>query len=177
MALRRVAITLGMVLIVARTAAAQVGFVNTDLILQQTPGYGTVDSTISAEGAVYQQEAEGLQTQLDSASASFDQQQLMLNPQAREDRLNDLRALNDQIQARLQEMQNQILARQRELVSPLEQRIQTVIDGVRAERNLAVVFDVANPNSAIISADPTLDLTPLVISRLQSAGPTPQNQL
>jgi Skp family chaperone for outer membrane proteins len=118
MSLRRVAITLGLVLIVARTAAAQVGFVNTDQILQQTPGYGTVDSTLSAEGAVYQQEAEGLQAQLDSASAAFDQQRLMLNPQAREERLND----------------------------------------------------AANPNSTIVSADPSLDLTSLVISRLQGSG-------
>ena len=157
-------------LIGAPSAAAQIGFVNTDLILRQTPGYDAVDSTLSAEGAVFQQEAEGLQAQLDSASAAFDQQQLMLNPQAREERLDDLRALNDRIQTRMQEMQNQILARQRELVTPLEQRIQTVIDGVRAERNLAVIFDVANPNSTIVSADPSLDLTTLVISRLQGSG-------
>jgi hypothetical protein len=53
----------------------------------------------------------------------------------------------------------------------------TVIDGVRAERNIAVVFDVANPNSTIISADPAMDLTTLVISRLQAAGAPPQNPL
>jgi hypothetical protein len=41
---------------------------------------------------------------------------------------------------------------------------------VRAERNLAVIFDAANPNSTIVSADPTLDLTALVIGRLQGSG-------
>jgi outer membrane protein len=147
-----------------------IGFVNTEDILRQTPGYEAADSTLSAERAVFQQEANALQAQLDSAMAAFDQQQLVLSPQAREERLTELRALNDRIQARLQELQNQDQERQRELVTPLEARIQTVIDGVRAERNLAIGFDVANPNSTIISADMTLDLTALVISRLQAAG-------
>ena len=105
--------------------------------------------------------------------AAFDQQQLVLSPQAREEKVTELRGLNDRVQARMQELQNQDLERQRELVAPLEQRIQAVIDGLRAERNLSIVFDVANPNSTIISADPSLDLTPLVISRLQAAAGTP----
>jgi outer membrane protein len=163
----RSAVIIALTLLVAPGAAAQVGFVNTDLILQQTPGYGAADSALVSEGAVFQQEAEALQTQLDSARGAFDQQQLMLSPQAREEQVDRIRTLNDRVQARLQEMQNQHLERQRELVTPLEQRIQTVIDGVRAERNLAMIFDVASPNSAVISTDPSLDLTALVITRLQ----------
>jgi Skp family chaperone for outer membrane proteins len=145
-----------------------VAFVNTDMILRQTPGYEAADSTHAAERRVSQQEANRLQQQLDSAMTAFDQQQLVLSPQAREEKVNELRALNDRVQSRLQELQNQDLERQRELVAPLESRIQAVIDGIRAERNLAMIFDAANPNSAIISADPTLDLTSLVISRLQN---------
>jgi len=102
--------------------------------------------------------------------AAFDQQQLVLSPQAREEKVTEIRELNDRVQGRMQEMQNQMLERQRELVAPLEQRLQAVIDGIRAERNLAVVFDVANPNSTIISANPALDLTPIVVERLQAAG-------
>jgi len=149
----------------------QVGIVNSTTVLQQTPGYAVADSTLAVERAGFQQEADVLQSQIDSAMAAFDQQQLVLSPLAREEKVTELRALNDRVQARLQEMQNLVLERQRELVAPLEQRIQAVIDGVRAERSLAIVFDVAHPSSAIISADPSVDLTALVISRLQSEGP------
>ena len=154
----------------AAQTAGQIGYVNTETILRQMPGYETADSILAAERAVYQQEATNLQTRLDSAAAAFDQQQLVLSPQAREEKVNELRALSDRVQARLQELQDQDLERQRELVVPLEQRIQTVIDGIRAERNLAIIFDVGNPSSAIISADLSLDLTALVITRLQAAG-------
>jgi Skp family chaperone for outer membrane proteins len=147
-----------------------IAFVNTETILRGTPGYDAADSLLAAERASYQQEATDLQTQLDSAMTAFDQQQLVLSPQAREEKVTELRTLNDRVQARMEELQNQDMERQRELVAPLELRIQQVIDGVRAERNLAMIFDSANPNSAIISADPTLDLTELVVSRLQAAG-------
>ncbi len=152
--------------------APQIGYVNTELILRETPGYDAADSTLAAERAAYQQEANALQAQLDSAMAAFDQQQLVLSPQAREEKVAELRALNDRVQTRLQELQDQDMERQRELVAPLEARIQSVIDGLRAERNLSIILDVANPNSAIISADPALDLTSLVINRLQ-AGESP----
>ncbi len=155
---------------VSAQSTGGIGFVNTELILRQTPGYEQADSTLAAERAQYQAEANALQGQLDSAMAAFDQQQLVLSPQAREEKVTELRALNERIQGRMEELNNQDMERQRELVSPLEARIQTVIDGIRAERNLAVVFDVANPNTTIISADMTLDLTALVISRLQAAG-------
>ena len=169
-----IAAVFGLIVVLSgsRPAAAQVAYLNTDAILRQTPGYEAVDSTLSFERAVFQQEADSLQAQLAAALAVVDQQDLMLSQQAREEQLDDLQGLNDRMQARLQEMQNLVLARQRELIAPLEQRIQTVIDGVRAERALAIIFDAANPNSTIISADPALDLTSLVISRLQSAGPS-----
>ena len=173
-----IAITMGLVAAglgatpveVCAQAGGGIGFVNTEQILRQTPGYGDADSTLTAERAGFQAEATSLQAQLDSAMGAFDQQQLVLSPQAREEKVTELRELNDRIQARLQELQNQDMERQRELVTPLEARIQTVIDGVRAERNLAIIFDVANPNSTIISADMSLDLTALVVSRLQAAG-------
>jgi outer membrane protein len=151
--------------------AGQIGYLNTTVVLQQTPGFDVVDSTLAAERADFQEEADALQSELDSAMAAFDQQQLVLSPVAREERVTEIRDLNQRVQARLQEMQNHILERQRELVAPLEDRMLTVVNGIRAERGLAVVFDVANPNTTIISADPALDLTSLVISRLQGSGP------
>ena len=170
--------TLGLVIVgigaspadAAAQTARQIGYVNTTTILQQMPEFGAVDSTLAAVRTASQQEANGLRTQLDSAMTAFDQQQLVLSPQAREEKADELRALNERVQARLQALQNQDLELQRELVVPLEQRMQTVIDGIRAERNLAIIFDVANPNSNIISADLSLDLTTLVITRLQATG-------
>ena len=155
---------------ISAQTAVRVGYVNTTAILQQTPGYDAADSTITAMRMGFQQEADELQAQLASAVTGMDQQQLTLNQEMGEAQLDSLQGLNARVQARLEEMQTQVLVRQRELLAPLEQRIRTVIDGVRAERGFAVVIDISNPNSGIFSADPSLDLTALVVSRLRGSG-------
>ena len=155
---------------ISAQTTARVGFVNTTLILQQTPGFDAADSTITAMRVDFQQVADSLQDQLAAAVTGADQQQLLLNPETGAAQFDSLQGMNDQIRAQLEEMQNQVLVRQRELLAPLELRIRTVIDGLRAERGLAVVFDVSNPNFAALSANPSLDLTDVVISRLRGSG-------
>ncbi len=150
--------------------ATGIAYVNTEVILRQTPGYDAADSALAADRAVWQAELNGLREQLDSAQAAYEQQELVLSPQAREERISELQALLQRAQAREQEIQQLNLERQRELVTPLEARIQGVIDGIRAERNLAMIFDVGNPTPIIISVDRSLNLTELVIERLQAAG-------
>ena len=150
--------------------ATAVAFVNSDAILQQTPGFAEADSTFRAEFQVFEQEIAMLRQQLDSAAAVFDQQRIVLSPAASEDKMNELQAMSEQAQARETQLQTRAAERQRELMAPLQTRIQTVLDGVRAERNLAIIFDVANPQTGIVSADPALDLTQLVVSRVQGAG-------
>jgi len=147
-----------------------VAYVNSDAILQQTPGFAEADSTFRSEFQVFEQEIATLRQQLDSAAAVYEQQRIVLSPAASEDKMNELQALSQQAQSREQQLQARASERQRELMAPLQSRIQTVLDGVRAERNLAIIFDVANPQTGIVSADPLLDLTQLIISRVQGTG-------
>ena len=44
----------------------------------------------------------------------------------------------------------------------------SVIEGVRASGNYAMIFDVSAPNSGIVTADKSLDLTQKVIQQLKS---------
>ena len=150
--------------------ATAVAYVNSDAILQQTPGFAEADSTFRAEFQVFEQEITVMRQQLDSAMAAYEQQRIVLSPAASEDKMNELQAMNQQAQDREQQLQTRAAERQRELMAPLQTRIQTVLDGVRAERNLAIIFDTANPQTGIVSADPALDLTQLVVSRVQGTG-------
>ena len=119
----------------------------------------------------FQAEVEQLQQTFDSAVAAFDQQSPMLSQTARQERMEELRQMQQQAETRSQELTQRAQRRRAELVAPLEDRIQSVIDGLRAERRIALIFDVAAPGNNIISADPTLDLTALVVQRLNSGGP------
>jgi len=141
-------------------------FVSSDVILRQTPGFAQAESTWNAEVASLRAGIEQLQRQLDSAVRAFDQQSIVLSPSARQEKQTELQQLNTQFQQRTTDAQNRANQRQSELMAPLEERIQAVIDGIRAERNISLVFDVAAPGNNIISADPVLDLTTTVVRRL-----------
>jgi Skp family chaperone for outer membrane proteins len=52
-------------------------------------------------------------------------------------------------------------------MEPIMMRVEQVIGEVRQAEGFAIVFDVAS--EAIISADPALDLTNMVITRLRAA--------
>lgn len=145
-------------------------YVSTDLILQNTPGYVQADSTWRGELAGWREEIQQLSDSFSNMASALDQQSIVLTPTTRQERQEQLNNLGQRLQQRQTELQQRAEQRRNELIQPLEDRIQGVIDGIRAERNLSVIFDVAAPGNNIISADQRLDLTRLVVQRLNATG-------
>jgi len=141
--------------------------VNTETIIQQTPGFAVAESTWNAEIGAMRADLQGLRQRLDSALRAFDQTSIGLSQSERQQKQDELQELNQQYQQRTNDAQTRADQRQQELMAPLQERIQAVVDGLRAERNLGIVFDVAAPGNNIMSANPSLDLTALVVRRLQ----------
>jgi outer membrane protein len=156
-------------------AAQQAGtpklaYVNTQAILKQTPGYVKAESTFTKELASYRVEVQKLQASLDSAASDFDQQSVMLSPTQRAAKRKDLQAQQQKLEQRTQELQQQAATRERELLDPIQSKVNSVIEGVRAAGNYAMIFDVSAPNNGIVTADKTLDLTQRVIQQLKAGS-------
>jgi outer membrane protein len=146
----------------------KVAYVNTQAILKQTPGYVKAESTFTKELANYRVEVQKLQASLDSAASDFDQQSVMLSPTQRAAKRKDLQAQQQKLEQRTQELQKQAATRERELLDPIQSKVNSVIEGVRAAGNYAMIFDVSAPNNGIVTADKTLDLTQRVIQQLKA---------
>lgn len=151
----------------APTQGARFGWVNSQLIIRQVPGYAAAESTLNDEISSFRDEVQRMQTQLDSMIRAFDQQQIALSPTSRQAKQREIQETQQRLEARYAELQNQAAQRERELVAPLEERVKGVIEGLRAERNLLFIFDVGAPGNNIVAADRTLDLTAVVVQRLQ----------
>jgi outer membrane protein len=148
----------------------KVAFVNTQAILKQTPGYVKAESTFTKELANYRVEVQKLQASLDSAASDFDQQSVMLSPTQRAAKRKDLQAQQQKLEQRTQELQQQAATRERELLDPIQSKVNSVIEGVRAAGNYAMIFDVSAPNTGIVTADKALDLTQRVIQQLKAGS-------
>jgi outer membrane protein len=148
----------------------KIAFVNTQAILKQTPGYVKAESTFTKELATYRVEVQKLQASLDSAASDFDQQSVMLSPTQRAAKRKDLQAQQQKLEQRTQELQQQAATRERELLDPIQNKVNSVIEGVRAAGNYAMIFDVSAPNNGIVTADKSLDLTQRVIQQLKAGS-------
>ena len=156
-----------------RTAAPpgplKLGFVSSRQILQRTPGYAAAESSFTKEVQGYRDEVTKLQQQLDSAVQAFDQQRIALSPTAAQQKQRDLQGMQQRLQQRTDALQQQAGQREQELLAPIQARVNSIIQGLRAEGNYSFIFDADAPGNPIVAADPALDLTAKVLQRLQAA--------
>jgi outer membrane protein len=153
----------------AASGGARIAFIRSQEILQRTPGFAAAESTLTREVAGYRAEVEKLQRQLDSALAAFDQQAIALTPAARQTKQRELQQMQQRLQERGGQLQERAAQRQQEVMAPINARIRAIIEGMRAEENLAVIIDVDAPGAWIVAVDPTLNITARVIQRLQGS--------
>lgn len=151
------------------SGATRIGFVNIQAILKATPGYAKAESTFAKELDGYRSEVQKLQAGLDSAAQDFEAQSAVLSPSQRTQRRKDLEAQQEKLQQRTQELQQKAATRERELLDPIQARVNSVIEGIRAAGNYAIIFDVSAPGNGIVTGDKSLDLTQRVLQQLQAS--------
>ncbi|MDH3298787.1 MAG: OmpH family outer membrane protein, partial [Gemmatimonadota bacterium] len=100
----------------------------------------------------------------DSLLRDYQRQEALLSPQAKEQKQSEIRGLQSRLETRRQEMETRAGQRQQELLRPILERVSGIIETIRSERNYAMVFDIST--EGVVAADPSLDITGLVKSRL-----------
>ena len=148
----------------------RIAFVNARLVLQSMPGYAQAESTFTREGQAAQTEMQRIQAEFDSLVAEFQQQEPMLTPSNRQARRRDLEQKGQTAQQQVQQIQVRMGQRERELLEPMQDRMQAVIEGLRAEGNFAMVVDLSSQGHGIIAFDRSLDITQRVMDRLRQSN-------
>jgi Skp family chaperone for outer membrane proteins len=151
----------------------KVAYVAAEALLKQTPGYTAAESIWTKEVEGYRVEVGKLQDSLTAAAAKFEESSAMLSPTNRDAGRKRLEAQQTALEQRQQELQQRAVARRQELLAPIEQRVTAIIEGIRAEGNITMVFDVSQQGSNILTADKACDLTQRVIDRLKASGAAP----
>lgn len=149
--------------------AARIAIINSREILQRTPGYAAAESTYMKEVEGFRIEVQKLQQQLDSAVQAFDQQSIALSPAARQTKQRELQGMQQRMEQRTGELQERARQRELELLQPIQTRVTSVIEGLRAELNYSLIVDADAAGGLIAAADPALNITARVLQRLQRA--------
>jgi len=155
----------------ASATPQRIAFIRSRTILDSTPGYQTAESTFAREFQGMRDEVQKLQQQLDSAVQAFDQASIALSPAAKDAKRSELQRMQARMNQRSSDLDSIARSRNQALLVPFQARINTIIQGMRAEGNYAFIFDADAQNNGIVAADLALDLTSKVIARVRQAGP------
>lgn len=159
-------------LFVAMPAAGQsplkIGFINSQVILDQAPGAQAANQQFEQELTTMRSELQPLATRFDSLVAQFESQAMTLSQEARQQRQQEILRLQAQLEQRAGEMEQQAQQRRAQIVQPIMDRVSRTIEAIRVEGGYHLIFDVAA--GSVIAADPSLDLTQEVLRRLQAAA-------
>jgi outer membrane protein len=181
--LRASSVALATSLIVAGIAAAQaqqgtaatakIAYINSAQLLSQAPGRAEAEAQFDREVGVYRQQIQRMDDSLRTLVAAFDRESPKMDSVAREARRTSIGKREAEYQTRARGLDSTMQARQAQLVKPIMERVQSVIEAIRTEDGYAMIFDVGSQTSLVVAADKKLDLTDRVLARLKAQGIPP----
>ncbi len=155
----------------APATSGKIGYINSAVILQQAPGRAEAEAQFDREVGVYRQQIQRMDDSLKTLMAAFDRDAPKMDSATREKQRTSIGQREVEYQNRARGLDSTMQARQAELVKPIMQRVQNVIEAIRAEDGYAVILDVGAQVSVVVAADKKLDLTDRVLARLKAQGP------
>jgi outer membrane protein len=164
----------------AHAQAVKIGYINSAAILAQAPGRAEAEAQFEKEVGAYREQLSRMNDSLNALAAAFDRDAPKLDSVTRETRGKLIRDRETEYQTRARALDSTMQDRQAELVKPIMQRVQTVIEALRAEDGYSFILDVGSQASVVVAADKKLDLTDKVLARLKTmpaAGTTPTRPL
>ena len=146
--------------------ATRVGYVDSNAVLAEYAPAQEARQQLESARQDAEAELQLLASGLDAAVQEFQQQAMSMTPEARQNREQELGGQQQVLQQRTQELEIQFQQRQAELLQPVMDRITAAIEEIRVEGNYAIILDRAS--QVILAADPALELTQDVLTRLQT---------
>lgn len=153
-------------------AAPKLGYINSAQILQDAPGRAEAEKQFESEVAAYRAQLQRMSDSLQQMDSIFQSQAAKLDSATRVARGRAIAEREQSYQQRANTLNQQMQNRQAELVRPIMEQLQKVLETLRAEEHYAMIFDVAaGSGSVVVSADKSLDITAKVLARLKAASP------
>lgn len=148
----------------------KVAYLNSNQVLEGAPGRAEALAQFEKETQPMRTQMQRMQDSLQGMIGEYQKAAPQMTPALRAQNESRLAARQQEYQQRAQEMQQQAQGRQEELMAPIMEQVNKVIQDVRAEDGYAFIFDAGAQVPFIVSADKNLDITTRVIDRLKSLG-------
>ncbi len=153
-------------------AAAQsplkIGYINSQVIIAEDPAANAAQEQFQREMVPFENELRGLEAEIADLMSRYQAQQVTLTSNARRSRADEITQKQQAYQERMAQIESEAARRQQELVQPIMERINNIIQQIRSDGAYTFIFDVAG--GGLIAADESFDLTGEVQQRLAAGA-------
>jgi Outer membrane protein len=166
------ALTLSMAgILAAQAGGPKIVYVNSQKIIAQAPGRADAEAQFQKEMDQYKAQVQKMGDSLQTMVADYQKAEPTLSQSVKTTRTKDLRDRQQAYQQHVQQLEQTAQQREAELVRPIMEQINKIIEQVRTENGYAFILDAGSQAGVVVAADSSLDITDQVIKRLQAAGP------
>jgi len=145
----------------------KIAYIDSKVVLSRAPGRQQAEDTFNKEMEVSRAQVQKMGDSLQTMIADYQKTQATLAANVREQREAAIRKKQEDYQSRAGSLDQQMQARQMELVKPIMDQIRKVLDDIRQEDGYAFILDAGSEAGVIVAADRNLDITEKVIARLK----------
>lgn len=155
----------------AAPGAGKIVYVNSQKIIAQAPGRADAEAQFQKEMDQYKGQVQKMGDSLQTMVADYQKNEATLSPAVKATRTKDLRDREQAYQQHVQELQQTAQQREAELIRPIMEQINKIIEQIRSENHYIFILDAGSQAGVVVAADSSLDITDQVIKRLVAAGP------
>jgi outer membrane protein len=120
--------------------SVQIGYADPEIIITYMPGYQEVQQQMAIEYRTSQEALQALAEDFQERVDRYQRQQPLLSEERRAEREAELAALQQEIQNSAAAKDEELAARQDELMAPLLQLVQDAIDSIAKAKGLDIVM-------------------------------------
>lgn len=124
----------------------KIGFIDTDVIMQNMPEYSGVEQRLNLLSENWRQEIRELEQELQELREDFEAREILFTDEIREERLQQIEAKTRELVQMIENRfgpEGEYFTRQQELLEPIQRQIFEALNRVAERDNFDFVFDRA----------------------------------
>jgi outer membrane protein len=124
----------------------KIGFIDSDVIMQQMPEYSGIEQRLNLLSENWQQEIDEMEEEIEELEREFEAREILFTEEIRQERLSEIEQKEQELDQYIEEKfgpQGEYYTRQKELLEPIQRTIFDALTRVAVRDSYDFVFDRA----------------------------------
>lgn len=156
----------------AQSSGNKVAVVSIQEAIVKTKEGQKASQQLDAKFRPKQKEFEQRQTEITQLEDQLNKGGSVLNEEKRNQLSRDIDSKKKRLERDVSDARDELTAEQQRLLQGLGQRLAALIEKYAKDKGYSLVLDVSNPNTPVLYASPTIDLTQEIITQYDQTSPT-----